>query len=339
MHKLNRGGVYPHAETVMNLALRLLDAGFSAEEANHEGVCVQELPSQEWQNGDTPQLRYETYKDFNIRSCESLPMSCCFGNESEVHYGTLSHSHLLLVLLCLQNGVRWPMPEKWAKIVGFGGRVDKAAVAAADSQLAELFEHGLDMEVLSWKIYKEEPSACSLISQALNSGQSFALHTTELTALAVLSSAVTLQLESAVAEEVCFETVKEKVRNELDMYVDQAEFIDLFEFVVNMGAGKTTYISELLDFGAKFVDQKKRQLRLAAFGEANKLELCFPRCKLAMLMRAYRKPPNNTWCPTPDAAFAKAPAADLNKLESLLHYLLVECEPAVAVFTRCSAAS
>ena len=149
------------------------------------------------------------------------------------------------------------MPEKWAKIVGFGGRVDKAAVAAADSQLAELFEHGLDMEVLSWKIYKEEPSACSLISQALNSGQSLALHTTELTALAVLTGAVTLQLESAVAEQISFETVKEKVRHELDMYVDQPEFIDLFEFVVNMGAGRTTYISELLDFGAKFVDLKK----------------------------------------------------------------------------------
>ena len=40
---------------------------------------------------------------------------------------------------------------------------------------------------------------------------------------------------SSNAEEVCFETVREKVRMELDIYVDMPGFIDLFEFVINMG--------------------------------------------------------------------------------------------------------
>ena len=40
----------------------------------------------------------------------------------------------------------------------------------------------------------------------------------------------------AVAGDVAFESVQEKVRVELDMYVDKAGFIDLFDFVVNMGA-------------------------------------------------------------------------------------------------------
>ena len=127
-------------------------------------------------------------------------MRCCFDDGCDIVYGTLSHSHLLMVLLCLQKGAEWQMPERWAHLVGPGGKLDCAAVAAADSQLAELLRDGLEMEVLSWKIYKEEPSACSLISQALNSGQNLALHTTELTALAVLTGAVTTQLESAVAE-------------------------------------------------------------------------------------------------------------------------------------------
>ena len=192
------------------MALKMLGAGFSAEEANHEGVCVQELPFEE-RGGEpavaalrdlqSPQSRsYETYKEFNIRNCGSIAMRCCFDNASDVLYGTLPHSHRLMGLLCLQRGVEWTMPDRWAKIVGPGGKVDCAAVAAEDSQLADLLEHGLKKVVLSWKIYKEEPGACSLISQALNSGQSLALHTTELTALAVLSSAVTLQLESAVAD-------------------------------------------------------------------------------------------------------------------------------------------
>jgi hypothetical protein len=41
VHKQNRGGVYPQADTVQNLALKLLEVGFSPDEANHEGVCVQ----------------------------------------------------------------------------------------------------------------------------------------------------------------------------------------------------------------------------------------------------------------------------------------------------------
>ena len=64
----------------------------------------------------------------------------------------------------------------------------------------------------------EEPTAASLISQALNSAQNMALRTSELTAVNVRSGAVALALESAVAGEVCFETVREKVRVELDMF-------------------------------------------------------------------------------------------------------------------------
>jgi hypothetical protein len=44
VHPSNRAGVYPMEETVMNLGLSILSSGFSVEEANHEGVCVQEVP-------------------------------------------------------------------------------------------------------------------------------------------------------------------------------------------------------------------------------------------------------------------------------------------------------
>ena len=305
VHTQNRGGVYPQPETVQNLALKLLDGGFSSEEAHHEGVCVQEVPLEH--RGPIFAWRaYESYKEFNLRNAQSPILWSCFDEAGDIVYGTLSHSHLLMVLLCFQTGAQWNMPEKWAHLVGPGGKLDFAAVAAADPQLADLCERGLEMEVLSWKMNVEEPMAGSLISQALNKGQQVALHTTELTALAVLTGVVTLELESAVADQVAFESVKEKVRGELDMYVDQAEFIDLFEFVVNMGANKGPYIPELIDFGSKFVDQKQRQLRLNAFAEANKLPLSAPRCKMAMIMRAYRKTPTRAWCPPPEPAWGRA---------------------------------
>ena len=161
---------------------------------------------------------------------------------------------------------------------------------------------GLDMEALSWKMVVEEPTAASLISQALNTAHSMALHTSELTALSVLPGAVGEAMESAVAGQVCFETIRERVRMELDLYVDQPGFIDLFEFVVNMGANINQWIPQLLKFGEKFVDAKHRQLSLQAFAEVNKIGLQFPRTKIAMLMRSYKKPPIRTLCPVPEAA-------------------------------------
>ena len=113
----------------------------------------------------------------------------------------------------MKTGALWPWPPAWKMLVHSGGPMGMAAVATKDEDLAKLFTQGLSMEVLSWKIYKEEPEACSLISQALNSGQTVALQTSELTALVVLTGTVTRELESAVADRVCFETVKEKVRS------------------------------------------------------------------------------------------------------------------------------
>ena len=245
VHPRNRGGVYPSPETVQNLGLKLLKTGFNVDEANHEGACVQEIPAEErscdpWDSSNP----YTTFKEFNRKHCGSATLQACFSGDSDTLYGTLSHSHLLLCLLAMKNGAEWEWPDEWRPIFDLGGSrqdgPDITAVKAVDAGLAALLHDGLRMEVLSWKMQEEEPLACSLISQALNSGHQLALQISELTALAVLTGRVTLELESAVAGRVSFETVKAKVRHELDMYVDQSEFLDLFEFVVNMGATKAT---------------------------------------------------------------------------------------------------
>ena len=44
VHPDNRGGVYPQGDVVKNLGIRLARTGFSQEEADHQGVCVQEPP-------------------------------------------------------------------------------------------------------------------------------------------------------------------------------------------------------------------------------------------------------------------------------------------------------
>ena len=133
------------------------------------------------------------------------------------------------MLLSWVNGAEWKLDDEpnLSKLLNPDGTFYNAAVAGCDEGLDRVMRDGMDMEVLSWKMLVEEPTAASLISQALNKAQSMALRTSELTALNVLSGAVALALGSGVAGEVCFESVREKVRGELDMYVDMSGFIDV----------------------------------------------------------------------------------------------------------------
>ena len=149
--------------------------------------------------------RFGAPKAFNLSHCAKPQLRTCFSDGSDTMYGTLSHSHLLLVLLSMKTGASWTWPAEWAKIIGAPGGVLMSAVAATDADLANLLTEGLAMEVLSWKLYKEEPAGCSLISQALNSGHTLALRTSELTALAALSGTITLEIESTVAGQVPFD--------------------------------------------------------------------------------------------------------------------------------------
>ena len=230
IHKNNRGGQYPQAGTVENLGVHIFTEGFNAEEANHEGVCVQELPANERPTG------YDTSFERNVLQCMGTPLEGCFSiDETIVAHGTLSHSHLLLTMLCWANGLKWkgiPQDEngdytsKWSKVVDPDGCLRSDAVASLDPGYAAVLKEGLMMEILSWKIQKEEPLACSKISQALNKGHQLGFKTHEMTAIRVLNGTIGMELEKQSANEVQFEMVKEKARAELGLWVHDPEFID-----------------------------------------------------------------------------------------------------------------
>ncbi len=68
VHPQNRGGRYPQGRVTRSLGVESGVGGFSAEEANRMGVCVEEIPPHE-RNGD-PTYRdqpYETYFEMNKR--------------------------------------------------------------------------------------------------------------------------------------------------------------------------------------------------------------------------------------------------------------------------------
>ena len=106
------------------------------------------------------------------------------------------------------------------------------------------------------EIHVEEPTAATVISMALNKAHELALRTTELTAVAVLKGEIIVQLSKTVGQRVAFQTVRERVRAQLDSAADDPDLPELFEFLISAGVGTNTYIDDLLDFGATFVDSK-----------------------------------------------------------------------------------
>ena len=322
----NRGGVYPAPERVQNLGIDIHEEGEDESDANHNGVCVEDLPATEQERGYVSMLQH------NKNKVAGTMLEVCFSSSSAI-YGTLSHSHLLLVLLSWLCGAKWNVPavavngkKDWSRLVDREGCLLLESLPDGDI-LKKLCKDGLDMEILSYKLETENPGASSKISQALNKGNALALKTSEMTAIAVLTGAVSTQADANLSGEVLFESIKDKLRAELDIFVDEPEFIEMFEFVVTQGANRNTFIPRLLDFGARFLDGMNRKLRLNAFSLVNKLGDGLPRCKNGILMRAYRQKPSQTYVPTPEASWARQSRPDLEKLEALLYFFEVLCKP------------
>lgn len=222
------------------------------------------------------------------------------------------------------------MPRNDNKDISFcddKGRLSITAVAASPNgkEFEELVAEGLDCEVLSWQMDVEEPTAASIISNALNKGQEIALRTTELTAVAVLKGEIIAQKSKNFGERVAFQTVRERVRTQLDLAADDPDLPELFDYLISAGVGKNSYIDHLLEFGGCFVDSKKRQLRFAAFGIANKISERAPWTKIAVIKRAYRKKPSHGFCPCPESLWGEFEYHLLRLLEDLLRFFHGAC--------------
>ena len=110
----NRQGCYPSPRRVQGLMCDLLLKGFSVAEANHEGVVVQELPQDQWQAYERKFSKpYQSFREFNTTNTASVKaLEMAFSSHNGFQHGTLSHSHLVLGLLCLKNGACWELfPE------------------------------------------------------------------------------------------------------------------------------------------------------------------------------------------------------------------------------------
>jgi len=154
-------------------------------------------------------------------------------------------------------------------------------------------------------------------------------------------------MTATLARTVAYDAVKQSVAAELKEFVKREAFVEMFEYVINMGANNAPFIPALVDFTSVWVNSELTKLPLAAFKEANKLSNDFPRTKLAVIYRAYMMTPNSQgYVPVPESSWARVTKPTLSKLEELLKYWDVQVrqsiasmEPTMAQYVNASAAT
>ena len=336
VHPKNHGGVYPSGHRCKGLSVDVLDVGFLS---GLSAVTVEEPPV------DTVNSRgadYVSGSEYNTTACskDELLENLFAVPYHDVRSLMLNHNHIMLVLRAFMTAAHWEIPcnvEQNLRICDENGNLSLSAVAAHDNgkELAAMVNEGIECEQLAWQMDVEEPSAASIISQALSTAQEKALRTSELFAVAVLKGEIIVQMGPTLSQKVIYKSVLERVRRELGcITADHRDFSDVFAFVCSVGVGFNSYIDELLDFGNAFVDPKVRQLRLSALAVVNRISYCFPLTKIAVLKRSYRKKPRNGFCPNPENMWGKFSHRRLEKLEELLHFFHAKCSRQLTALGR-----
>ena len=334
VHKKNRGGVYPAGIRVKSLCVEVLGAGFVKEEVSHVCIAVEEAPVQEViRSGGDGTGSASTYNAEN--SCKDALLSTCFqAPYDDVRLTLLSHTHMMLVLRAFLTQAKWDIPpdtDRGLILCDSDGRLSVTAVAESinGKELAEVLAEGLQVELLSWQMDAEEPTAASIISQALNLPHQLAMRTTELTAVANLKGEIIVQMGKHLSQRVAFQTVRDKLRSQLQTAADDPDLLEVFDFLIAAGVGRNSYVDHLLEWISQCVNSKKRQLRFSAFAVINKMCPKAVWSRIALVKRAYRKNPMHGFCPSPESSWAEFSEAHLQKLEDVLRFFHVGCKDIV----------
>jgi hypothetical protein len=337
VHQKNRGGNYPGGYRCKSLCVTVLEEGFVKDEVNHACVVVEEARVEEILARANPDTLVTASK-YNAEQCsrDELLLHCFKAPYDNVRYSMLSHNHMMLVMRSFQSRAKWDLPahvEKKLVYCDSEGRLSATAVAAGANgkELGEMLLEGIACEVLSYKMELEEPGAAAIISSAMNIPQQLGMHTTELSAVAVLRGEIILQMINNLSQRVAFKTVLDRVRAELHHAADDPDLPEVFDFLISNGVGVNAYIDELLLWTRTYVDSKKRQLRFSSFGVINKMDARCPLSKVAVVKRAYRKPPVNGFCPCPECAWGDFGYEHAEKLEEILRFFHGSCKEIFAV--------
>ena len=338
-HPSNRGGTFPSGLSCKSLGKDIMGMGVAAEEADHMGVVVEAVPQsrRDAAVAALPKL-VPCLDEYNKKLTKNDPLlEGCFPDAFVVQFACLSHTHFSFVMKAWRGRASWNIPPvelpdgNTLQLCDSDGRLtfDFLAKHANGEEFVWLSGQGLLTEVLSHMIEIEEPMACSLISRALNMKNECVLGTTEMQALDCLTGQISFQMSQNMNKGVSFEVVRAAVAAQLDTMADDPDLIELFDFVISIGAGNEDFISEIKAWASRFVDQKRRRMRLAGFKVLNDMSPGFPRAKVAALKYTYKGTPKHGYVPCPDAKWSSSKPEQLYFLEQALRYLHHTCRPSI----------
>ena len=328
-HPDNRSGVFPSSTRVRELACQIIVLGFSQAEADFEGVCVRDYTAEQLKE----RPGYKSFAQNVAEKAKGCVKELYQHGYGDALFGTLSHTHLAVILRAIAAGAKWEIPkddltsDQLKQLEPYTekgtGLLMMSAVADRDEVAKKLVTEGMLMDVLDARIMHEAPSACTTIAATLNKPQAFAMRMTELEVLKVLSREIWDLKEHG---EITYQSVMAAVGTKLGPWVSDPDFLDFFNFILNLGADGGPHIRGLINFVEERVNSSKRALRLGAFAQVGALRTEFPRVKVALIMRAYRLPPKRAmvgapgWCPEPEATWKKPlMEPQLRLMEGVLH--------------------
>ena len=325
-HPDNRGKTFPNGARVKDLAVDVFIMGCVMEEVDHMGLVVEEGPQSR---------RLDEYSRHEAKGNPDL--EACFPTGLPVLFAFLTHTHIGLVVKAFRGKAPWHLPP--LKLA------DGSELPLCDEhgcltlkylehhengkEFAELSLLGALVEVLNHAIEIEEPNACNIISRALNLKQEVALEQTELQAWEALTMEITLQANASQGAKISFESVKNKVAVELNAMSEDPDLIEMFDLIISLGGPNLSYLQEIRDWGSRFVNQKKRRMRLAGFKVLNSMPLKYPRAKVAVFKLAYKARPTLGYVNSPDMWWTRVTHNLMDKLEAALHYFHITCKASV----------
>ena len=239
-HPENRGGEPPNGERCVSLAKDVLRFGFDSAEADFNGVMVQERP------GSTK------FKDYNDEACAGSPLLASTVVGLTVGFGSLGHGHLNQILKNVMAGLSMDIKEVSDDGAGTTQVVDR--LKKVDATFASYCQTGLYWEILTYKMEEEEPDACNLLQASLNVKNAVAMQTHDMEIIRALTK--WCSAEEKAGKNVTFAAAKQKLSVTLGAIVGDPDFLQLFRFVVDLGADNAPYIPDLCEFTSRFVDPK-----------------------------------------------------------------------------------
>ena len=141
-------------------------------------------------------------------------------------------------------------------------------------------------------------ACCAIIQAAANSKNAVALAYHDMELISSLSR--WCSKSSAIAEQHTFGLAREAMMITYPDMVQDAQIVNAFKLVIDLGADGAPFLASLQSFASKFVNPQVRRLRLNAFSIADGLPLECPRLKIAVLKWAYSQEPKFGFCPVPD---------------------------------------